>query len=144
MDSYVYLGAGGGDLGDMLYVTTDHSVTSTSRHVALAAKTTWVALVYYGGHHTVFLIGTGVELYSAGFGCCSKAADAETYEWNDEVAEFFIWHESTAVACLSAAVTYDSTKSTWRVNNEHFDTFQNVTVSEELAGESLCEHWCKC
>ena len=57
-----------------------------------------------------------------------------TYEWNDEVAEFFIWHESTADA-FEVAVTYDSTKLTWRVNNEHFDTFQNVTVSEELAEE---------
>ena len=56
------------------------------------------------------------------------------YEWNDEVAEFFIWHESTADA-FEVAVTYDSTKLTWRVNNEHFDTFQNVTVSEELAEE---------
>ena len=33
------------------------------------------------------------------------------------------------------AVVYDTSKQAWRVNNEHFDTFQNVGVDETLAGE---------
>ena len=45
-------GAGGGDLGDMLYVTTDHEIDGTSG--SGAGANSLGGLIYYGGHHTDF------------------------------------------------------------------------------------------
>ena len=57
-DSYVYLGAGEGDLGDMYYVSTDQSLAGTT-----GSEGTVSGDIYYSGHHTDFDRNTSASSY---------------------------------------------------------------------------------
>ncbi len=63
-------------------------------------------------------------------------ASNQTNVWNGDATEFFTFYDNGADGGrFEIAVIYDTSKQAWRVNNEHFDTFQNVGVDETLAGE---------
>ena len=129
-DAYDYLGAGVGDLGDMYYVSTDQSLAGTT-----GVDGTVSGDIYYSGHHTDFDRNTSASSYGTAAALTGIINNNGVNVWNDDVTEFFTFYDNAAGGQFEIAVVYDTSKQAWRVNNEHFDTFQNVGVDETLAGE---------
>ena len=132
IDSYEYVGDGAGDLGDMFYVTTDVSLDGTNGYSS--SDFSVAGEIFYSGHHTDFdrndnTTSNWATTIAAALGSTGRASNL----WNEEVAEFFVMHEDSAQQQFEVTVVYDSAKQTWRVDNEHFDTFQNVDVDAQLA-----------
>ena len=129
-DAYDYLGDGVGDLGDMYYVSTDQSLAGTT-----GVDGTVSGDIYYSGHHTDFDRNTSASSYGTAAALTGIINNNGVNVWNDDVTEFFTFYDNAAGGQFEIAVVYDTSKQAWRVNNEHFDTFQNVGVDETLAGE---------
>ena len=129
-DAYDYLGDGVGDLGDMYYVSTDQSLAGTT-----GSDGTVSGDIYYSGHHTDFDRNTSASNYGTAAALTGIINNNGVNVWNDDVTEFFTFYDNDAGGQFEIAVVYDTSKQAWRVNNEHFDTFQNVGVDETLAGE---------
>jgi len=133
IDSYEYIGAGQGDLGDMLYVTTDQFISGTTGYEA-ASGFSVAGEIFYSGHHTDF--NRNDVLLSNWAGAVAGALGSRNSNlWNEDVAEFFTMHTDSSENTFEVAVIYDTAKQTWRVNNEHFDTFQNVTIDASMASQ---------
>ena len=132
-DSYEYIGAGQGDLGDMLYVTTDQFISGTTGN-APASGFSVAGEIFYSGHHTDFNRNDSSLSNWAG-AVAGALGSRDSNLWNEDVAEFFTMHTDSAENAFEVAVIYDTAKQTWRVNNEHFDTFQNVTIDADMAAQ---------
>ena len=127
---YELITGGQGDLGDMLYVTTDQvlkNTTLTGPDSSLISGD-----VYYSGNHKDFVRHDNPLNWAAQ----AQAANASGV-WNNEVAQFFVWYDSDGEGGedgYEIAVKYENGDvDGWTIDNRRFDTFANVHVGDIMA-----------
>jgi len=135
-DIYQLMLGGQGDLGDMLYVATGEKINSTTGVGQPSTVANFISGdIFYSGHHTDFDRNTS-HVSNWANSVAFAYADAAKI-WNHEVAQFFVWYDADVnddIDGYEIAVRYQTGDvNAWGIDNNQFDTFQNVTVDQTIA-----------
>jgi len=136
-DIYQLMLGGQGDLGDMLYVATGETLNSTTGVGEYSAGVNFISgEVFYSGHHTDFDRNSSASGWANSVAAAFQVDGQDTARlWNDDVAQFFVWYKPSETAdSYEIAVKYQNGDvNAWGIDNRQFDTFQNVTIDQNIA-----------
>ena len=129
---YELITGGQGDLGDMLYVTTDQVLNTT----LVGPNSNFISgEVYYSGNHSDFDRNSAPNTWASTVATASAATNGV---WNGELSQFFVWYDADGSGDnedgYEIAVKYENGDvNAWTIDNRQFDTFQNVHVDQTMA-----------